>query len=114
MFMSSYVGRVVPLYCTASGKLFLSYQNEDYLNNYFKTVPLKDYTDNTLTDKNKLMENLELISEYGYSIDNGEIEEGLLGYAAPIVDAKGSIIASVSVSGPESRMARKKDEILKE
>jgi len=112
MLMNSYIGMVAPLYCTASGKLFLSYQTEQYIENYLNTVPLKKFTDKTYTDREKLLENLRLIRQQGYSIDDEEIEEGLVGYAAPIFNRKGQVFASISVSGPASRMRRKKDEIL--
>ncbi|WP_144548452.1 IclR family transcriptional regulator [Bacillus sp. X1(2014)] len=114
MFATAYVGKVVPLYCTPSGKVFLSFQSEDYLKRYFKNVPLKKFTDNTITDKKELINQLQLTKERGYGFDDEEAEEGLVGFAAPIVDSKGSIIASVSVGGPRSRIFRKKEEILKE
>lgn len=114
MFNAAYVGKVVPLYCTPSGKVFLSYQSEDYINRYFKSVPLKKLTDNTIIDRVELAKHLQLTRERGYGFDDEEAEEGLVGFAAPILDSKGSIIASVSVGGPRGRIFRKKDEIIKE
>ncbi len=114
MLTAAYVGKVVPLYCTPSGKVFLSFQNENYINRYFDMVPLIKLTDHTITDKEELIKHLQMTRERGYGFDDEEAEEGLVGFAAPILDANGSIIASVSVGGPRSRIFRKQEEILKE
>ena len=112
IFMGSFIGWIAPLYCTASGKLLLSYQSKEYIDHYLSTHSFKAYTQNTLTDKDKLREELNHINREGISVDNEEIVEGLTCFAAPIVDKQGNILASVSVSGPTSRMVANNEDIV--
>jgi DNA-binding IclR family transcriptional regulator len=111
ILMNSFIGYVAPLYCTASGKLLLSFQDEAIIDRYIETTPFKPYTTNTLTDKNEFRQELKKIKKLGYSIDNEEIEEGLVGFATPIF-SHGRVIASVSVSGTAQKMKNKQDEII--
>lgn len=114
IFMGSYIGWAAPLYCTATGKLLLGSQNKDYIDEYLKTETFKQYTSKTLIEPKSLQEDLERIKTCGYSIDDEEMVEGLTCYAAPIVDNEGVILASISVSGPTSRMISVKEKLIPE
>lgn len=114
IFMGSYIGWIAPLYCTASGKLLLSYQDQEYIDDYLQTVSIKPYTHKTIMSKEQLRENIEWIKTVGYSVDDEEMVEGLTCYAAPVFDGKGKIKAAVSVSGPTSRITSNKEKIITE
>jgi IclR family KDG regulon transcriptional repressor len=113
IFMGSYIGWVAPLYCTASGKLLLSFQGESSIQEYLQTVPFKPYTYKTLTDKDMFLRELAEIAANGYSVDNEEMVEGLTCMAAPVM-VNGKIAAAVSVSGPTSRINANRDSIINE
>lgn len=102
--MFSRVGSRAPMYCTGVGKVLLSGMNrEDYLNVIEKTE-FTSRTPHTITSKEQLNEVIELIRERGYGLDDIENEEGIRCIAAPIIDSRGKIIASFSISGPTTRM----------
>lgn len=42
---------------------------------------------------------LELVRKNGYAISNGELQIGVFGIAAPIMDSNGLVVASVSITG---------------
>lgn len=65
---------------------------------------LKEYTKNTITNWDDLLEELEKVRQVGYAIDNEEQEIGLYCIGAPILDRRGNAIASISMSGPTGRM----------
>jgi IclR family acetate operon transcriptional repressor len=44
------------------------------------------------------------VRERGYSVDNEEIEEGLVCIGAPIRDHSSHVVAAVSMAGPSSRV----------
>lgn len=97
------VGNSAPLYCTASGKLFLSRYSEQELDNYIAKKPLTKFTDTTITTKQALIQELDRIRSRGYSYDNGENESGLTCVAYPIFSHYNDIIACISVTGPSTR-----------
>ncbi len=98
--MYSRVGKAIPLYCTAIGKIFLSEMNEEELNAYFETHILKPFTPKSIRSKRALRENLELVKKRGWSIDDEEHEENIMCIGAPIRDYTGKVTAAISVSWP--------------
>lgn len=69
-----------------------------------KLKNLKKYTENTITDVDDILEELEKIRQQGYAIDNEEQEVGLICIGAPILGKDGNAIAAMSISGPTARM----------
>lgn len=114
ILMGSYIGWVAPLYCTASGKLLLSYREKEFIQDYLKAETFNDYTLKTLSDAGSLLKDLERIKLYGYAIDDEEMVEGLTCFAAPIFATNEKVLATVSVSGPTSRMVANREKIIHE
>ena len=92
--------KVIPLYCTAIGKIFLSQMSEDELDKYLKATSLKPYTSRTIKTPEALKEQLELIRRRGWSIDDQEHEDNIMCIAAPVYDYTGHVVAAMSVSWP--------------
>jgi DNA-binding IclR family transcriptional regulator len=93
------------LHSTGSGKLFLMQYSEKELDEYIQQG-LPALTPHTLTTKRELMYELEKCRERGYAIDDQECEIGMCCVAAPLYDASQKVIASLSISGPISRMTK--------
>ena len=53
----------------------------------------------------KLREELDRVREQGYAVAVDELEVGLTAVAAPIRNAHGDVVASMSVSGPTFRLS---------
>lgn len=98
--MYSRVGKVIPLYCTAIGKIFLSQMNEQELEEYFRKNPLKPFTPKSIRTHHALIEELERTRQRGWAIDDEEHEENIFCIGAPVRDYSGNIIAAMSVSWP--------------
>ncbi|MDY5931800.1 MAG: IclR family transcriptional regulator [Candidatus Ornithospirochaeta sp.] len=98
--MYSRVGKVIPLYCTAIGKIFLSEMSEDDLEKYFIENQLKPFTPKSIRSESSLREELRKIRERGWSIDDEEHEMNIMCLAAPVRDYTGTVIAAISVSWP--------------
>ncbi len=101
--MYSRVGKVIPLYCTAIGKIFLSEMSEDELEEYFRTNPLKPFTPKSIRTHHALREELERTRQRGWAIDDEEHEENVFCIGAPVRDYTGKTIAAMSVSWPVFR-----------
>lgn len=106
------LGSRVPLYCTGVGKIFLAYMNEDDAQLHLKR-PFVKYTKNTITQYSVLKKELIKIKQEGVALDNGEMDIDVRCVSAPIFGADGSVIASVSVSGSQSRLPADRIEELK-
>jgi len=100
----SVIGVRAPLYCTSVGKAILAFLNKEKIENILNTIHLEKFTENTITDKAFLMEELNTIVQRGYAVDNMEHEEGLRCIGAPIRNRTGKVFAAISISGPSQRI----------
>lgn len=55
-------------------------------------------TERTITDPDRLMEELEQVREQGYALDAREMEEHAECVGAPVFGADGNLVGAVSVS----------------
>lgn len=99
----SRVGLTLPPYCTASGKVHLAYLTEEERE---RVLPeeLRPFTKYTITERERLVQELEQIKERGWAIDNEEYEEEVRCAAAPVFDYTGKLVGALSISGPSFRL----------
>lgn len=102
--MYSQVGKRAPMHSTGVGKVILAYRPPEEVDALIAEKGLDAYTPNTITDEERLREELIKIRENGYCFDNEEIEVGLRCVAAPIMDSQQEVVAAISLSGPSTRM----------
>lgn len=98
------VGTYYPLHAGASGKVLLAYLPEDQRQAILGKGHLEKYTSLTITDTKKLEKELKAIRKKGYAVSRGEREPDAFSVTAPIWDASGRVIASISISGPNFRL----------
>ena len=97
-------GSRVPLYASASGKLFLSAMPKRSRDRFLTQTPLIAHTSHTLTDAKRLNNEFNAIRERGYSIDNEEYLPGICCIAVPVRNADGKVVAGLAVQAPTTRM----------
>lgn len=92
------VGTLAPLYCTALGKVLLAFAHAP--------VPekLSAYTIRTITDPALLQSHIEWVRSHGYAIDDEEYEIGVRCIAVPVFDYRDKCVAAIGISGPTSRL----------
>lgn len=100
----NWVGQHIPLHATSNGKILLSGLDDKAAVDVVGT--LHRYTPATLTKKSRLREELAQVRERGYAVAVDELEEGLAAAAAPVRNAHGDVIASMSISGPTFRLTQ--------
>lgn len=108
--MYSAIGKRVPLYCTAVGKVLLMDKEDDEIRALFQEIQLVPRTANTITDVEKLISELDIVRQRGWAVDNEEHEEGIRCIAGPIYDYRGEIIAAVSTSGLKTIISPERDD----
>ncbi len=104
-------GTRTPLHATAPGRTIMANLAEDRVNEILNCRGLPQVTKHTITDRDELMSELELIREQGYASEKGEIMDGMRGVGAPIIrrDTE-AVLGAVSVYGPISRTNNKEFE----
>ncbi|NLC95723.1 MAG: IclR family transcriptional regulator [Bacilli bacterium] len=90
------IGSRTHMHATALGKALLSTYNN--LEEKISKLKLVKLTPNTITDKDRLIEELKIIKQRGYSVDNEELEENMLCIGSPIFDHNNNCVAAISVS----------------
>lgn len=103
MAMDSHLGVQLPMHCTASGKAILSELPADRVEGILDAHGLPVWTDNTITDRAALFEELEEIRDRGVSFDDEERIDGLRGIGTPI-KRDGSLLGSIAMAGPVNRL----------
>jgi len=95
----------VPLHCTASGKLFLASLTVKKCKAVIANIDLQKITKNTITDVDKLLQEIQSVRENNVSIDNEELFEGMIAIAVPITDKAGRFYSSLAIQAPQFRFS---------
>jgi len=93
----SKIGGRMPAYCTAVGKVLLSY-NSNAFEETLK-LPRPAWTLSTITDEDDLRAELWRVRKSGTAVDRGESLDSLVCVAAPVMGASGRPVGALSVSG---------------
>jgi DNA-binding IclR family transcriptional regulator len=101
----SVIGIRAPLHCTAVGKAILAYLDEGEIEEVIQSMGLPKFTENTITDRQRLNGEMKQIRDRGFATDDMEHEDGVCCVGAPVRNHTGKVIASISVSGPSQRMS---------
>lgn len=101
--INSRLGRVKTLHNSASGKAILSCLPEERVEEIVDRWGLEPSTENTITEYDELLTELERISARGVSFNREESVTGLHAIAVPVVGTHGQVIGSFGLSGPSNR-----------
>lgn len=92
------------LHHNAIGKAVLAFMPRERIDAVIDRYGLPEWTENTITDRDTLYEEIERTRERGYALNDEEEIKGLRAVGAPIQTTKRGLVGAVSVSGPVSRM----------
>lgn len=102
-----------PLYNTGLGKAFLSSMGKEELNEILSNMEMMPITSHTITNKDKLIEQLQQFRYQGYAVDDEESEDGVYCIATTVSSVDKNIEAAISISGLKRRVFPNKDDIVK-
>jgi len=94
----------VPIYCTASGKLFLNNLPASKRARLLAKLHFEQHTENTLTDVNRLKEELKRLSNEDIGVDNEEFMQGMVAVAVPLKNADGAFFGALAMHAPSAPM----------
>jgi IclR family transcriptional regulator, acetate operon repressor len=101
--VGDWTGRATPLHCVAAGKVLMASLAEREVLRIVRRG-LQAYTERTLVTLEPLLEELARVRRRGYATAFGEYDRGLNAVAAPVLDARGNVVAAVYVWGPAFRV----------
>jgi DNA-binding IclR family transcriptional regulator len=99
----NWAGQRIPLHATSDGKVLLAYRPTAEILEHL-VLPLERFTGHTVTALPEFGQLLAQVRDRGYATAVDELEDGLTAIAAPVRDADGQVIASISASGPSFRI----------
>lgn len=97
-------GHVLPINAGAAAQVLLAWASDQEVADLLAATPLRRFTARTLTGKRELHARLREIRANGYAISHGELDENILGVAAPIRQLDGTVAAAVSVAALRFRI----------
>lgn len=100
---SQEAGSRVPLHVSAMGKCMLA--NSGEIDDQIAALgDLVRATHRTITDRDQLRQELELVRERGWALNDEERNPGVRAIAAPVLRPGGGVIGAVAVQGPTVRI----------
>ena len=103
--LSLHPGSSTPLFCTSSGKLYLSLMPAAQRKRLLYAAPIPRYTDKTITDPEILERELQQIRRARVSTDDEGFLAGLISVAVPVYGLNKTVIGTVSVHALEARLS---------
>jgi IclR family acetate operon transcriptional repressor len=96
---STHLGRRELAHCSGVGKALLSSLAPDEVRSTIATTGLPRRTSHTITDLGTLLEDLAVVRQRGYSIDDEEDADGVFCVGAPVYDFRGACAGAISITG---------------
>ena len=95
----------VPIYCTASGKLFLNNLPAAKRTRLISRLRFDQFTGNTITEASSLKAELKELAGRDIGIDNEEFMQGMVAVAVPLRNAEGNFLGALAMHAPTARMS---------
>ena len=93
-------GASLPLHAGASSKVLMAFLPEGEWDAIIAEEGLQRFTPRTITDRGVLKEQLREVRSRGFAFSDQEVDREVRAVAAPILNARGDLIAGLSVAGP--------------
>lgn len=105
MRVTSRVGEKAPAHLSAAGKVLMAHRRDRAQRRLCETQDLERRTPHSIDTGAALRAELERVRENGYARNISESEVGLYALAVPIFGEAGQAVCSLTISGPEVRIA---------
>lgn len=109
---SADLGARCPCYSCAPGKALVAFLPNIEQDETINRIQFKRFTENTITSKRALRQELDRIRERGFAVDRAEGLAGIHCVAAPILDRHQSPVGAITIAGPSSRIPEDEFETL--
>lgn len=97
--LHSWEGKRLPLHSTSMGKVFLAWLPPEELPGLLDDLDLPRFTENTITEREVLENNLVMIRNRGWALDDQENEAHIRCLSGPVYSLGGRVDSAISISG---------------
>lgn len=97
------IGRRLPMYCTASGRAYLSTLPESEVQRMLRRSSLHALTPKTITDPQQIRDLIRTARSDGYACSDQECYRGDVTVAAAVIGEGGHPVGAINISAPSSR-----------
>lgn len=101
--LGTYPGLTSPMHSLAPGKVILAHRPSEFAETVLETHGLEPVTEETITDREALFEELDRVAERGYAVDWDEHVVGM-GLVAVPIEHEGEVIGAVSIVCPTTTL----------
>lgn len=101
---ASLLGRIVPFFTNAAGKVMKSLDSRDLLQRMFHKIGRKRGS----IEFDKLDKELDSIRSKGVAVDNGGLGDGVVSIAVAIRDYSGKVVGAITLIAPAFRLVGKR------
>jgi DNA-binding IclR family transcriptional regulator len=98
------VGYRAPAHCISAGKVLLAYMEPELRGRLLRSRKLVARTPRSITRVSDLEAELEKVRTRGYGTNDEENFDGIVAAAVPIMDARGRVVAALTMHGPLPRL----------
>ena len=102
-FVHMQVGTRIPMFCTASGRAYLSTLADAEVDAILHAAPPVPYTGRTIVASDRILDLVAQARERGFATACEEFYLGDLNVAAPLLGADGRGVGAINISCPTSR-----------
>jgi DNA-binding IclR family transcriptional regulator len=99
-------GTRAALHCSATGKVFLTWNLADALEAFFARAQPTARTARTITTPERMAKELALIRKRGYAVDEEEFFDGIRCLAVPVLNSHGHVRLALGITGVTARLTR--------
>ncbi|WP_436348592.1 IclR family transcriptional regulator [Natronorubrum sp. FCH18a] len=100
----AHVGKRGALHTSAGGKAILANLPDERIDEIVAEHGLSEGTQNSISTRAELSNKLERVRQQGYAFNKQETTAGVNAVGAAVLDSEGTVIGSLSVSGPANRV----------
>ena len=100
------LGARLPVHTAAPGKAILAWLPPGERAEVVGKISFKRFNENTITDVQAFIAELQQAASQGYAVDRGEQLIGICCVAAPVLNRHGYPVASVWTTGPKERVGQ--------
>lgn len=103
ILVRDWTGELLPLHVTSAGKIMLAYASPELVDKFLER-PLQAFTEKTIIDPLLFRKELEQVRQIGYAMTNEEFGVDIIGFAVPIFNRQGDVVAALNLYGPKFRL----------
>ncbi len=100
------LGARVPAQVTSAGMVLLALRSAPHYDQWLSTHALPTFTQFSITDKAQLSAQLAQVRQQDWAVSEQQLELNIRGIAVPVRDAKGQLVAALSVTLPMQAESR--------